>query len=271
MLDNVGFVYISSISKVTDQSMLLIKKHFLGMARKVLFSSLTFAWQRFLPSIVGTCDMYILRLCKSVAVGILFAVALQTANANLVTNGSFEMPLSVGSPSLPTGSTYLQDWTVIIAEIAHIFPGAFGVIASDGDYSLDLSGYHDSIPYGGVRQVINTTPGAVYNISFDVGSMLADSAVLVSAGDLFSSGTSTATLPTGVTWTTFTSSFTAQGATTDIDLIGVLSDAGNYIGLDNVVVTLASLPNNVPEPGTLLLVSAGLLTLGGLRRAHSKG
>ena len=214
--------------------------------------------------------MYISRLCKSVAVGIVFAVALQTANANLVTNGSFEMPLSLGSPSLPTGSAYLPGWTVINAEIAHIFPGAFGVISSDGDYSLDLSGYHDSIPYGGVSQVINTTPGAVYNISFDVGSMSAGSAVSVSAGDLLGIGTSTG-ISSAVTWTTFTSNFTAQGVTTAIDLIGVLSDSGNYIGLDNVDVTLVSLPNNVPEPGTLLLVSVSLLALGGLRRAHSKG
>lgn len=194
----------------------------------------------------------------------------QTANANLLTNGSFETPASAGSPSLPNGSTYLTGWTVINAEIAQIFPGAFGITASNGLYSLDLAGYHDAAPYGGVRQVIATVSGAVYNISFDVGSISGTSGVKVLAGSLSNNGFSTST---SLLWTTFSSTFTALGSTTAIDLIGLQpSSSGTYIGLDNVDVTLNRLPpTGVPEPDSLLLFGAGLFALFGVRRRTQAG
>lgn len=209
------------------------------------------------------------RLATIVALGLLLGIGPQMAHANLLTNGSFENPASLNSPSLPNGSTYLTGWTVINAEIAQIFPGGFGITASNGLYSLDLTGYHDAMPYGGVSQAITTVAGAVYNISFDVGAVNGTSGVNVLAGSLSNNGFSTAT---SLAWTTFSSTFTALGTSTTIDLIGFqASGSGTYIGLDNVDVTLNRLPNAVPEPDSLLLFGAGLLALVGLRRRAQAG
>jgi hypothetical protein len=142
----------------------------------------------------------------------------------------------------------LTGWTVINAEIAQEGPAFPTITASNGSYSLDLTGYHDAAPYGGVEQVIATVPFAVYDISFDVGALAGTSAVQVLAGNLLDTGLSTSASG-GVVWATFTSTFTALSSTTTIDLIGTQSSWGGiYIGLDNVIVELDHLPNQIPEP-----------------------
>lgn len=155
----------------------------------------------------------------------------------MITNGSFELPSSAGVPSLPPGSNFLNGWTVINAEIAYESPLG-GIPASNGSYSLDLTGYHDSAPYGGVKQVIATVPTAVYNISFDVGALNGTSGIRVVAGDLQDTGFSASS---GLwVWTTFNSTFTALGSTTAIDLYGIQASWGGVdISLDNVSVTAA--------------------------------
>lgn len=207
------------------------------------------------------------RLTTTIALGLLLGAGAQTAHANLLTNGSFEDPASTGVPALAVGSTYLTGWTVINDPIAHIPSSTLA--ASLGQYSLDLTGYSDSSPQGGVRQSIATDIGAVYNISFDVGAFGGTSSVEVFAGNLNASGSSNAT--NSVNWTTFTSTFTASAATTTIDLIGLASSFnGTYIGLDNVDVTLIRQGNDVPEPDSMLLFGAGFLALVGVRRRTTR-
>lgn len=208
---------------------------------------------------------YITRTIKCVAFLMLFG-GTQIAHANLITNGSFESPTSNGIPSLSIGSTYLTGWTVINAEIAQEGPAFPTINSSNGNYSLDLTGYHDSAPYGGVEQVIATIPFAVYNISFDVGALSGTSAVQVLVSNLLNTGFSTSASE-GVVWTTFTSIFTALSPTTTIDLIGTQSSwNGVYIGLDNVIVELDHQPNQIPEPTSIALLASGLLGLGTVRR-----
>ncbi|MBN8246834.1 MAG: hypothetical protein J0L84_05255 [Verrucomicrobia bacterium] len=75
----------------------------------------------------------------------LVLLAASEARAAVLTNGSFESPASQETPSLPVGSTYLDGWTVLLAEIAHCvdcadFGSAGGGSASEGQRSLDLTG-----------------------------------------------------------------------------------------------------------------------------------
>jgi hypothetical protein len=196
-----------------------------------------------------------------------FFASILTASlhANIVTNGSFETLPTPNSPSLiPGDATSLPGWTVIVGELAQISPvNPFGITASDLDSSLDLTGYHDSFAYGGVEQILTTTPGATYSIQFDVASFYGTSSVQVSVGDLLDIGSTTTN--SGLAWTTYSGSFTASDVTSTLDLVGTLSGSGNYIGLDNVVVNYQSGPS-VPEPASWLLLAGGVAILGLVRR-----
>jgi hypothetical protein len=203
--------------------------------------------------------MKIPRLLGS-AMGLLALCAVTHAQANLLANGSFESPASTGAPSLPLGSTALDNWVVTSAEIAQICAGCFSLTASDGSYFLDLAGYHDAVPYGGVQQSFSTVAAGSYSISFDVGARNGTSRVSVSAGSLTATGESTGV---GLTWTRYTSTFTATGPTTTVTLTGLLaSEGGTLIGLDNVVVVA------VPEPTPVLMLGVGAAVLLLSRRAR---
>jgi len=195
------------------------------------------------------------------------ALLSTAAYANLITNASFETPPSAGSPSLPVGSTTLTGWTVINGEIAQIRNGDFaGIFAQNGTYSLDLAGYHDSAPYGGVRQTIATTPGSIYAITFQVGAFNGTSTVGVLAGNLNTSANSVSS-PTSNTqvWSLASFQFTASAASTNIDLFGIAPSAGGtYIGLDSVTVDLVGAA--VPEPATFVLTGAALFALARFRK-----
>lgn len=185
----------------------------------------------------------------------------QSAQANLIVNGSFEsgnfVPNGDNAMSLSSGSTAMTGWTVIGDSIAWIdTPNSFSLTASSGNFFLDLTDYPVSPPYGGVRQTITTIPFAVYSISFDVGALSGTTQVKVSAGNLSDTGSSSSV--STETWTTFTSFFTAQSASTTIDLSGIQA-ARDFIGLDNVIVELDHLPNTVPEPSSWTLACWGLL------------
>jgi hypothetical protein len=190
--------------------------------------------------------------------------------ANVVTNGSFETPATAGSPSLPAGSTYLLGWTVVNAELAQIRNGDFGgVFASSGTYSLDLTGYHDSSPYGGVTQTLTTIPGGVYSVQFDVGSVSGTATVQITAGDLIATQSSSNVTATD-SWQTYSGFFTASAPTTDITLLGLAASAGGvYIGLDNVVVNFDH-QADAPEPSALYLSGFGGLGLLLLRRRRAR-
>jgi hypothetical protein len=204
--------------------------------------------------------------------GVLLALALTAALTalpraahaqNLLTNGSFE-GVAVGSPGLNPGSTTIMGWTVVTAEIAWIANGDFGIIASEGQRALDLSGYHDSFPYGGVTQDLSTFVGATYNLSFDLGSIVAGNNVSLRAAASSASQDFLFTR-TGSggeqQWGRFSLDFVATSTTTAITLTGLSSVTNNNIGLDNASVTLVSAA--APEPSALALLLP-VLPLAGL-------
>jgi hypothetical protein len=196
-----------------------------------------------------------------------FAVALATAGmqyltrsaaANLITNGSFESGTytlgSDGTAGLPVGSTFITGWTVIGNSIAAVgTPNNATILAEDGTRSLDLTGYEDAPPHGGVTQSIPTTPGGRYSLSFwigeqnDVSDLIGPVGITASAGP--ASGNFTNTLSaSGQQWEQFSLTFTASSASTLISLTGFSTAGGDYIGLDNVSVSA------VPEPASLALI-----------------
>lgn len=196
-------------------------------------------------------------------------------HANLLANGSFESGAFVNqghdTMSLAAGSTAISGWTVVTDTTAWIGPtNDWGLSASDGSYFLDLTDYQTGSPFAGMSQVIATTPGAVYSLSFDLGSSTfwgRPSAITASAAGTSATFTSPGSGGNN-DWQHVSMQFTASSNSTTVLLQGV---AGlQYIGLDNASVDLASAPP-VPEPGSWALMLAGIGALGAMavRRTRS--
>lgn len=169
---------------------------------------------------------------------------------NLVVNGSFEnsstfVPDGSSIMSIQPGSAALTGWTVVNAEIAWgkdtnpYVPGA-----AHGNYFLDLTGYHDFVPFGGIAQAIATVPGETYTLSFALGTHQGNPVyhgpvqVGVTAGGVSRSFISDP--PTGgVSWEKFSLSFVAEASTTAIRFVGEAGGPNrSYIGLDNIWLQL---------------------------------
>jgi hypothetical protein len=196
--------------------------------------------------------------------------------ANLLTDGSFENTTNfsnTGNDTMilqPGNSTAMPGWTVVgtgNAELAWIGPSnPYGIplMASDGSYFLDLTGYNNGAPYGGVEQTIATTVGTTYRLSFDQGDDQGDNGGFTESAITASAAGSAQTFFSSTSgWTTQTLNFTATGSTTTISLTG--AQGWSYIGLDNVVVTGTG-SNTVPEPASVALLGVGVAGLGTLRR-----
>lgn len=186
------------------------------------------------------------------------------AKAGLILNGSFENTL--GSYVNDTGfgamlvngpSTVIPGWTVSTNQLAWIANGnSFGppLSASDGDMSLDLTGYNDNNSYATIEQTINVMAGVSYVLKFDLGGIEVydpNPSVIASADGQSATFSLTATQNTLQEWKTFELVFTASSNTALISFTGTGSSSppGKYTGLDNVSVNLAA----VPEPSSLCL------------------
>jgi hypothetical protein len=182
--------------------------------------------------------------------GLLAFSMAEIASASLVTNGGFELGNFIGNPdggmSLPLGSNEIDGWTVVNAEAGWLnTPNVYGLVASEGSFFLDLTGYRNSTPYGGVSQTINTSPGQQYTLSFDLETgqpnpwVIGPISIMASAGSISESFT----LDPGTQWQALGFDFVADSDMTPITIIGTVGY--QYIGLDNVSVSPVPLPASV--------------------------
>ena len=186
--------------------------------------------------------------------------------ANLITNGSFETGNFVnngnGAMSLIIGAPDITGWTITNAELAWVTNiNSYGLTASDGSYFLDLTGYHDSAPYGGVTQTINTTVGQTYTLAFDLDVNQSDGRYNGPVDIQATAGSMSQTFTfnpggTGNQFGLFGFDFVAAAPTTAITLIG--TQGKQYIGLDNVSVVSAAVPEVSAANSLGLLLAAGL-------------
>lgn len=202
------------------------------------------------------------RTC-GILISALFTVAwaMPATADNLIQNGSFENGSFVqngplGFDSLQPGAQDITNWTVINDELGwETTPNDASITAQDGTHFLDLTGLHNSSPYGGVSQSITTTTGNAYMLSLYLGTQqnipaqsgpVSASVSAGNASELFTFNPS----GTGTQWGKFSLDFIATSNSTTIDIIG--QSGQNYIGLDNVSVTA------VPEASSVIIAVMGL-------------
>lgn len=152
------------------------------------------------------------------------------------------------------GASPIPGWSVVGAEITWAMNGQVGGPNTPfGAYFVDLTGVHDSEPYGGVSQVIPTVPGRNYALSFALGSFEGDAStrgpVAVEASvDADARIFTTTAGGVGEVWQTFRLPFVAATASTRLTFRGVASAGGTFLGVDDVAVVPAD-----PEPVDLVI------------------
>jgi hypothetical protein len=205
-----------------------------------------------------------------VLVGVLFASGAFAAN--LLLNPSFDLGTFNNSSysgsntgqALPVGSSSMNNWSIIAngnsaVSLAWLQTGDFGLASEDGSLFLDLTGYNDATPFGGVSQTVSgLTVGGNYALSFWIGVNFAKTnaggPVTVTTGaigDQLATPFTTSSSGSGSVWTKETLNFTANSSSGVISLVGTsVPQSGQYIGLDNV--DLEYLGTGVPEPAMIL-------------------
>jgi hypothetical protein len=204
------------------------------------------------------------------------------AAANLVSNGDFDNiggvwvnNTGLGSDDLQTrGATDIPDWTNVPGAVNEFWVGAtnsYNLSAASGNgsqYFVDLTGQANSKPYGGLEQVIATTAGAKYTLTFDLGASTEWNSSGLGAAALTASAAGSSQLytlsPSGLNqWAAETLSFTATGSTTTIEFLADSAYTSRYVGLDNVAVQPVP-SSSVPELDPASAASGLTLLLGGM-------
>ncbi len=210
----------------------------------------------------------------ALSVLILLTTGLLVAKGQIISDGSFENPvLNSGEARVfATGSSIGGVWTVLgtpgnanavfLLQTNYSEPsnGVNQFNAEDGLNSVDLTGQANQGTMSGVEQIISTTIGQNYLLSFWVGrasgnSFYATASTVdlsIDSGPRVSFTNSNSTLGQ-VNWEQFTVIFVAAGTSTTLDFFNGQT-TNNFTGLDNVSVAV------VPEPNIVELIGMGLFS-----------
>lgn len=199
-----------------------------------------------------SCHRPRIALLPLLTVGILAGGVLCAAPANgQLVNGSFEQGNFTGvnmasnhdTTQLFNGDTNITGWTAVNELSWDGDDTTFHVVPSDGRRFLDLTGYHDSQPEGGVQQILTLVPGASYTLGLDVGynAMYPSPTVngvtvsITEAGinqTFDNDGTGSGALIDSTFWKHYTFNFTPTAATNTLLLQSSAGSSGAFIGLD---------------------------------------
>ena len=210
-------------------------------------------------------------LCLGVVLGL-----SASSQAQIVTNGSFELPV-VNGPFQRLSGAALTGFTITMGNVDLASNSLFQPLPGNGNQSLDL----DGDVRGAIAQVLSTVAGVTYDFSFvfsDNFQMAGVKTATVSLVDVVSSGSllnanishGTAVSTTNMNWTSFAGQFTATGATTRLAFTSTTTNAlqGFGVVIDGVSVVNAAIPEPSPALlGGLMASVAGVVGL--VRRRRS--
>lgn len=191
-----------------------------------------------------------------IALTTLTAFAPAPAQALTVFSEDFEASAQGGNVT-PTG------WTVTDGSVDVVYPGWFGGLCLGSGKCVDLDGSTSNA--GVLSRSLTLTAGWTYTLSFDMAGNrrgAGSEAVTVnfgSASTVLSFANSSSTAP----WQSYSLSFTPSA--TGSYALTFANAGGDNQGamLDNISVT------TVPEPASILMLGAGLLTIGALKRRRA--
>lgn len=191
------------------------------------------------------------------------------ARADLIVNGGFEDPvLAPGAAVLFTPGQTIGSagWIVLGNSGTNIYllqttynepvNGVSQFNSQQGFNSTDLSGAFNQGPSTGVRQLVATTVGQQYSLSYWVGRVtpnVGPSGVYSGAATIdlrIDGGTRVSFTNANVTngqinWKQFSATFTATNNNTTIDFLNGTPVGTNFLGLDNVsLVAVPELPGD---------------------------
>ena len=204
------------------------------------------------------------------AVVAISALSAACAQVNLIVNGSFEEPALSSSwdvfPSIP-------GWALSYGPAIEIQHQSGGWSAAHGSQWVELDA--DTIPPThtngsiGIYQVISTTPGAIYQLSFAFSPRPGyhpndeayDGVRVLWGGNLVATITADGRSLSQPNWVYYTYTLVASGTLTRLEF----QDAGQYDNtygafIDDVQLIL------VPEPASLFVLATGVVSLAARRR-----